>query len=89
MDTITLSWDDGSGDSFYISPIPSEDGVTTNLVITSDENNTGYIRKKIVNIITTGNPPGTDPAQVQLEVIQQTDNLVVATYGNSISFNLG
>lgn len=78
--TITLPWNDGSGDHLYVEYNDSYIPGTFAAKITSDDNYTGQQRQKMLiwQCYASG-PNNTD----YLTVTQLTDNLVIATFGNN------
>lgn len=81
MAKITIPWDDGSGDSFYIDYTEIER--SSESLITSDTNLTGVERRKtLVFRTTTANVGTAQQAEAYLTVVQRTDNLIVAIYDN-------
>lgn len=84
MSKITIPWGDGSGDNFYIDYIGVKVG--SELLITSDINQTGVERRKtIVFRTTTSNVVIALQAEAYLTVIQKTDSLVVAMFNNTVA----
>lgn len=81
MAKITIPWDDGSGDSFYIDYTGIER--SSESLITSDTNLTGVERRKTLVFRTiTANVGTAQQAEAYLTVVQRTDNLIVAIYDN-------
>lgn len=84
MAKITIPWDDGSGDSFYIDYTGIEG--SSESLITSDTNLTGIERRKtLVFRTTTVNVDTASQAEAYLTVVQRTDSLVVAMFKGVIS----
>ena len=84
MSKVTIPWDDGSGDNFYIDYT----GVvgSSESLITSDINETGVERRKtIVFRTTTSNIVIALQSEAYLTVIQKTDSLVVAMFNNTVA----
>ena len=83
MNYFEISWDDGSGDKFYLdfSKLTQDNPL---ILVTSDENNTSIERTKILRFrgSVTPNYPQADTI---LKVTQQVDNLVLATFENQAS----
>ena len=78
MAKITIPWDDGSGDSFYID--------YTGIEGSSDTNLTGVERRKtLVFRTTTANVDTAQQAEAYLIVVQRTDNLIVAMFKGVVS----
>lgn len=85
MAKITIPWDDGSGDSFYIDYTGIEG--SSESLITSDTNLTGVERRKTLVLRTTTTRVATaQQAEAYLTVVQMTDSLIVATFSNIVSF---
>lgn len=84
MAKVTILWDDGSGDNFYIDYTGI--GGSSESLITSDTNLTGVERRKILVFRTTTTRVATDQqAEAYLTVVQMTDGLIVATFDNIVS----
>lgn len=84
MAKITIPWDDGSGDSFYID-YPGIEGSSESL-ITSDTNLTGVERRKTLVFRTTTSNVGTaQQAEAYLTVVQRTDSFIVAMFKDVVS----
>ncbi len=84
MAKISISWDDGSGDNFYIDYTGIEG--SSELRITSDTNLTGVERRKTLVFRTTTAVVATaQQAEAYLTVVQMTDSLIVATFSNIVS----
>lgn len=84
MAKITILWDDGSGDSFYIDYTGIEG--SSESIITSDTNLTGVERRKtLVFRTTTANVGTAQQAEAYLTVVQRTDSLIVAMFKGVVS----
>lgn len=84
MAKITIPWNDGSGDSFYINYTGIEG--SSESLITSDTNLTGVERRKTLVFKTTTTRVATaQQAEAYLIVVQMTDSLIVATFSNIVS----
>ena len=84
MAKITIPWDDGSGDSFYIDYTGIEG--SSESLITSDTNLTGVERRKtLVFRTTTANVGTAQQAEAYLTVVQRSDNLIVAMFNGIVS----
>lgn len=84
MAKITIPWDDGSGDSFYIDYTGIEG--SSESLITSDTNLTGVERRKtLVFRTTTANVDTAQQAEAYLTVVQRTDSLIVAMFEGVVS----
>lgn len=84
MAKITIPWNDGSGDSFYIDYTGIEG--SSESLITSDTNLTGVERRKtLVFRTTTTGVTTAQQAEAYLVVVQMTDSLIVATFSNIVS----
>lgn len=83
MAKVTIPWDDGSGDNFYIDYT----GIRGNSesLITSDTNLTGVERRKTLVFRTTTRVATAQQAEAYLTVVQMTDSLIVATFSNIVS----
>lgn len=78
--TVSLPWDDGSGDHLYVEYNNSYIPGTFTAKITSDDNYTGQRRQMYLTWqCSSPGPNNTD----YLTVTQLTDNLVIATFGNN------
>lgn len=85
MAKVSISWDDGSGDNFYIDYTGIEG--SSESLITSDTNLTGVERRKtLVFRTTTTGVTTAQQAEAYLTVVQMTDSLIVATFFNIASF---
>lgn len=83
MAKVTIPWDDGSGDNFYIDYTGI--GGSSESLITSDTNLTGVERRKTLVFRTTTTRVATaQQAEAYLTVVQ-TDSLIVATFSNIVS----
>lgn len=81
---VTIPWDDGSGDNFYID-FSGVAGATT-CPVTSDANLTGLERTKVLEFrTTTAGIPEASQASAYLTVVQKIDSLVVAMFENVVS----
>ena len=86
MAKITIPWDDGSGDSFYIDYTGIEG--SSESLITSDTNLTGVERRKTLVFRTTIANVGTaQQAEAYLTVVQRTDSLIVAMFKGVVSIH--
>jgi hypothetical protein len=84
MAKITIPWNDGSGDSFYIDYTGIEG--SSESLITSDTNLTGVERRKtLVFRTTTANVSTAQQAEAYLTVVQRTDSLIVAMFKGVVS----
>lgn len=85
MAKVSIPWDDGSGDNFYIDYTGI--GGSSESLITSDTNLTGVERRKTLVFRTTTTRVATaQQAEAYLTVVQMTDSLiVVATFSNIVS----
>lgn len=84
MAKITIPWDDGSGDSFYIDYTGIEG--SSESLITSDTNLTGVERRKTLVFRTTTSKVGTaQQAEAYLTVVQRTDSWIVAMFKGVVS----
>lgn len=84
MAKVTIPWDDGSGDNFYIDYTGVEG--SSESLITSDINQTGVERRKTLVFRTiTSNVVTALQAEAYLTVIQKTDSLVVAMFNNIVA----
>lgn len=83
MAKVTIPWDDGSGDNFYIDYTGI--GGSSESLITSDTNLTGVERRKTLVFRTTTTRVATaQQAEAYLTVVQMTDS-IVATFSNIVS----
>lgn len=84
MAKVTIPWGDGSGDNFYVDYTGVEE--SSESLITSDINQTGVERRKILVFrTTTSNVATALQAEAYLTVIQKTDSLVVAMFNNTVA----
>ena len=84
MAKVSIPWDDGSGDNFYIDYTGIEG--SSESLITSDTNLTGVERRKTLVFRTTITGVTTaQQAEAYLIVVQMTDSLIVATFSNIVS----
>jgi hypothetical protein len=84
MEKFTIPWDDGSGDNFYLD-FSTVDPSNPVIPVSSDENNTGAERTKIIRL-RGANTYNTQPqADAVLKIVQQIDNLIVASFENMVS----
>lgn len=85
MAKVSIPWDDGSGDNFYIDYTGIEG--SSESLITSDTNLTGVERKKtLVFRTTTTGVTTAQQAEAYLTVVQMTDSLIIiATFSNIVS----
>ena len=84
MTKVSIPWDDGSGDNFYIDYTGIEG--SSESLITSDTNLTGVERRKtLVFRTTTTRVAIAQQAEAYLTVVQMTDSLIVATFSNIVS----
>lgn len=84
MAKITIPWNDGSGDSFYIDYTGIEG--SSESLITSDTNLTGVERRKTLVFRTTKAPvTSAQQAEAYLTVVQKTDSLIVAMFNGIVS----
>lgn len=84
MAKVSIPWDDGSGDNFYIDYTGIEG--SSESLITSDTNLTGVERRKtLVFRTTTATVATAQQAEAYLTVVQMTDSLIVATFSNIVS----
>lgn len=88
MAKITIPWNDGSGDRFYIDYTGIEG--SSESLITSDTNLTGVERRKTLAFRTTTANVGTaQQAEAYLTVVQRTDSLIVAMFKGVVSIHDG
>lgn len=87
MAKVSIPWDDGSGDNFYIDYTGIEG--SSESLITSDTNLTGVERRKtLVFRTTTATVATAQQSEAYLTVVQMTemtDSLIVATFSNIVS----
>lgn len=84
MAKVSIPWDDGSGDNFYIDYTGIEG--SSESLITSDTNLTGVERRKTLVFRTTTAAVATaQQAEAYLTVVQMTNSLIVATFSNIVS----
>lgn len=84
MAKVTIPWDDGSGDNFYIDYTGIEG--SSESLITSDTNPTGVERRRTLVFRTTTTGVTTDQqAEAYLTVVQMTDSLIIATFFDIVS----
>lgn len=85
MAKVSIPWDDGSGDNFYIDYTGIEG--SSESLITSDTNLTGVERRKtLVFRTTTTGVTTAQQAEAYLTVVQKmTDSLIVAIFSNIVS----
>lgn len=84
MAKVSIPWDDGSGDNFYIDYTGIEG--SSESLITSDTNLTGVERRKtLVFRTTTATVATAQQAEAYLTVVQMPDSLIVATFSNIVS----
>lgn len=83
MAKVSIPWDDGSGDNFYIDYTGIEGSSESQ--ITSDANLSGVERRKTLVFRTTKAPATAQQAEAYLTVVQMTDSLIVATFSNIVS----
>ena len=77
MAKVTIPWDDGSGDNFYIDYTGIEG---------SSESLTGVERRNtLVFSTTTTGVTTAQQAEAYLTVVQMTDSLIEATFSNIVS----
>lgn len=82
---VTIPWSDGTSDNLYLdfSTIVEDYTVT----VSSDKNTTGVERYKILKF-KGAMPDGSTPeyqAEAYLKLVQQVDDLVIATFENNTS----
>lgn len=88
MSKITIPWDDGSGDNLYLdlTSILS----TSETIVTSDKNLTGFDRKKtLIFKGESGNTAESDRNGAYLTIIQRTDSSIVASFEGIVSMYSG
>lgn len=84
MAKVSIPWDDGSGDNFYIDYTGIEG--SSESLITSDTNLTGVERRKtLVFRTTTTGVTTAQQAEAYLTVVQRTDSLIVAMFRGVVS----
>lgn len=84
MAKVSIPWNDGSGDDFYIDYTGIEG--SSESLITSDPNFTGVERRKtLVFRTTTTGVTTAQQAEAYLTVVQMADSLIVATFSNKVS----
>lgn len=84
MAKVSIPWDDGSGDNFYIDYTGIEG--SSESLITSDTNLTGVERRKtLVFRTTTTRVTTAQQAEAYLIVVQRTDSLIVAMFKGVVS----
>ena len=83
MAKVTIPWDDGSGDNFYIDYTGI--GGSSESLITSDTNLTGVERRKTLVFRTIKAPATAQQAEAYLTVVQRSDNLIVAMFNGIVS----
>lgn len=85
MAKVSIPWDDGSGDNFYIDYTGI--GGSSESIITSDTNLTGVERRKtlVFRTTTTTRVATAQQAEAYLTVVQMNDSLIVATFSNIVS----
>lgn len=81
--TVAIPWDDGSGDNLYMD-FTRLDETNDTVFLSADYNNTGSSRTKIIKFQADPDgdqsPSGVSQAPAVLRVVQQPDNLIVATF---------
>lgn len=88
MAKVSIPWDDGSGDNFYIDYTGI--GGSSESIITSDTNLTGVERRKTLVFRTTTTIVATaKQAEAYLTVVQMTDSLIVAMFEGVVSIYSG
>lgn len=77
---ITIPWSDGTGQYIYIdfSPIINNSPA----IITSDTNNTGYTRRKTIQISSLSNLPN---SSIFITIEQYPDDTTIMTYDKNAS----
>lgn len=83
MAKVSIPWNDGSGDNFYIDYTGIEG--SSESLITSDTNLTGVERRKTLVFRTTTGVTTAQQAEAYFTVVQMTDSLIVATFFNIVS----
>lgn len=84
MAKVSIPWDDGSGDNFYIDYTGIEG--SSESLITSDTNLTGVERRKtLVFRTTTTRVTTAQQAEAYLTVVQRTDSWIVAMFKGVVS----
>ena len=84
---VPIPWEDGTRDFFYLdfSKIAAGDTI---IPVSSDLNNTGVERTKVIRfqgVEPNENSPEGAQAQAVLRIVQQADNLVIATFTQTYS----
>lgn len=79
--TFSKNWGDGTTDKFYVTWDDSTLPGRASVKVTSDPNYTGEQRSAEAVFTTVG---GSSSVKKILTVMQQTDNLVIAYYGDSV-----
>ena len=82
---VSIPWDSTSGDYFYMDF--SDALINGTIVLSSDENNTGSTRQRVL-AFKGAMPDETIPeaqAVAYLKVVQQVANLIIATFENTAS----
>ena len=84
MAKVSIPWDDGSGDNFYIDYTGIQG--SSESLISSDTNLTGVERRKTLVFRTTKAPvTSAQQAEAYLTVVQKTDSLIVAMFNGIVS----
>lgn len=84
MAKVSIPWDDGSGDNFYIDYTGIQG--SSESLISSDTNLTGVERRKTLVFRTTKAPvTSAQQAEAYLTVVQRTDSLIVAMFEGVVS----
>lgn len=84
MAKVSIPWDDGSGDNFYIDYMGIQG--SSESLISSDTNLTGVERRKTLVFRTTKAPvTSAQQAEAYLTVVQRTDSLIVAMFEGVVS----
>lgn len=82
MNEIILDWEDGTSDKIYLRLNPT----TGEIGVYSDANNTGVTRaRNIVMFGSSTNLSTNQQAKAVLHVVQQINNLIVATFDNTVA----
>lgn len=79
--TFSKNWGDGTTDKFYVTWDDSTLPGRASVKVTSDPNYTGEQRSAEAVFTTVG---GSSSVKKILTVMQQTDNLVITYYGDSV-----
>lgn len=79
--TFSKNWGDGTTDKFYVTWDDSTLPGRASVKVTSDPNYTGEQRSAQAIFSTVGGSPKSTKT---LTVIQKTDNLVIAYYGDAV-----